>query len=374
MRRTQNVLEFGEYKFILEFTNQTQGKEDFKAKHKLKYPGLYPSPLRYSATMAHPRVSWKVWLHQQIPNTSVTSGVDIYTGEPVAVKQLEATVESQRYIRKRLRLAYQYKYKLNKGVLGILDMWREHGTSPPCLFSQRSKSPPRCKHIVYSSPLAKNNFADSLWPLIAIEERHSYFYQTLSGLSELHEHGIVHGSISPESLLLLAETLADASEDKSSRRAAILLNMKQPEKHDPSICVAPELWQPEKRKGLDKTKVDIWALAASWLFAFLRPPKGTTITKDTYRILQSSLDEQVKQKFISEPLAELLRRMLAWDPKNRSSARAALIDKVWEPIVAQMKEAEGDRKRKRKEKMQVPDGADKRVRVLSPDSDEYLDT
>ncbi|KAL7921793.1 kinase-like domain-containing protein [Trichoderma austrokoningii] len=369
MRRTRNVLEFGEYEFILEFINQTQGKDDLKAKYGPTYPGLYPPPSVDSACMAHPRVSGRVWLHQKIPNTSVTSGVDIYTGEPVAVKQLQTTADSARHIKRRLRLARQSKYEQNKGILGVIDMWCEHSLSHPCLFR---KSPPHCEHISYSSPLANENFADSPWFLIAVEERLSYFYQTLSGLSELHEHGIVHGNILPESLLLLTERSADDTEDKSSKRAVILISMKRLKKHDPSICVAPELWKPGKQKGLDKTKADIWALAASWLLAFLRPPKNTTINEDSYRTLQKSLDDQVERKKMSESLAELLRRMLAWDPQSRPSAQAALADKVWEPIVARMTEAEGDRKRKRKEKMKVPDGIDKRVRVLSPETDEHL--
>lgn len=81
---------------------------------------------------------------------------------------------------------------------------------------------------------------------------------------------------------------------------------------------------------------------------------STAVTNEwIYRILQTSLNTRVKEKYISEPLAELLRQMLAWDPQNRPNARAALTHRVWKPIAAQMKEAEGDRKRNREEKMKV---------------------
>ncbi|UKZ58863.1 uncharacterized protein TrAtP1_000185 [Trichoderma atroviride] len=84
------------------------------------------------------------------------------------------------------------------------------------------------------------------------QERHLYLYQTLSGLSELHERGVVHGSLLSESLLLPTKTLANDSEDKSPKQVVILLNMEQPKEHSPSICVAPELWHPEKKNRFDQ--------------------------------------------------------------------------------------------------------------------------
>lgn len=83
---------------------------------------------------------------------------------------------------------------------------------------------------------------------------------------------------------------------------------------------------------------------------------------------------RAKEKYISKPLAELLRRILAWDPQNRPSSRTALTQ-VWKPIVTQMKEAEGNRMQKQEEKkMNVTGAKDQRVRVRSPDSNEYVDT
>ncbi|PKK50011.1 hypothetical protein CI102_7193 [Trichoderma harzianum] len=374
MRRTQNFIRFGDYRFVLEFVAQGQGEDRIKT-HPSGYRGLYPSPALNPAPRTHSKTSWNIWLHNKIPDTSIISGVNIFTGEPVAVKQLHNKTALLPYASNRLQIARQYNKKRDKGVLGIIDVWCQHNISPPCFSNGLEKvNDNSCERTFYSMPLAKNNFRDMPWVNIAYEKRLALFHQTLLGLVELHQQSITHGDIIPESLLIFTEPEESTSKAPfPPRRAAISLNMRKPNKKpDPSVCVAPEVWssQSEQRQDLDETKLDIWALAASWLFAFTVPPKNMKITKQSFGGLKMTLDTQSKKGLIKEPLVKLLRQMLAWEPQDRPSAADALADEVWHPIRDKMQQEEDSRKRKRLDMMKSVDGGDKRVRVLSPDPDE----
>ncbi|KAL6820018.1 kinase-like domain-containing protein [Trichoderma camerunense] len=372
MRRSHNFIRFGDYRFVLEFVAPDQELDKIKT-HRSGYRGLYPSPALNPALMTRSKTSWNIWLHNKIPDTSITSGVNIYTGEPVAVKQLHSKTALLPYTRNRLQVARQYDKKRDQGVLGIIDVWCEHDISPPCFSNRLEKvDDDGCERTFYSTPLAKNNFRDMPWVNIEFEKRLALFYQTLLGLADLHQQNITHGDILPESLLIFTENESTTKAQSPPRRAVISLNMrKRKKKPDPSVCVAPEVWssQSEQNPDLDETKLDIWALAASWLFAFTIPPKNMKIRKQSYGGLKMTLDAQSKRELIMEPLVKLLRQMLAWKPQDRPSAADALVDKVWDSIRDKLQEEEDTRKRKRLDMMKSVDGGDKRVRILSPDPD-----
>lgn len=136
-----------------------------------------------------------------------------------------------------------------------------------------------------------------------------------------------------------------------------------------SICAAPEIW--ENQKDLDQTKVDIWALAASWLFAYIDPPDNVRITEHDFGICQS-LDDLLKRDVISEPLFHLFRRMLSWKPEERPSAKKALADKAWESIREQVRAKSDKKKRRRVQEIQQHQskvGEPKKVKVVSPNND-----
>ncbi|KAL6691243.1 kinase-like domain-containing protein [Trichoderma pleuroticola] len=373
MRRSHNFIRFGDYRFVLEFVTQDHGEDKIKT-HPSGYRGLFPSPALNPASMTHSKTSWNIWLHNKIPDTSITAGVNIYTGEPVAVKQLHNKTALLPYTSNRLQVARQYDKKQDKGVLGIIDVWCEHNISPPCCYNRQERADDgSCERTFYSMPLAKNNFRDMPWMNLKFEKRLALFYQTLLGLAELHQQNMTHGDILPESLLIFTEPESTTNAQSPPRRAVVALNMrKRKKKPDPSVCVAPEVWrsQSEQNGDLDETKLDIWALAASWLHAFTVPPKNTKIKKQSYGGLKMTLDTQSQRGLIKEPLVKLLRQMLAWEPQDRPSAADALADQVWNPIRDKMREEEDTRKRKRLDMMKSVDGGDKRVRVLSPDPDE----
>ncbi|KAL7903970.1 kinase-like domain-containing protein [Trichoderma velutinum] len=370
MRRSRNFLNFGPYRFVLEFIVQDQ--DEIEVRHS-GYSGLHSSLSLDPTPFAYSKTSWNIWLHNKIPNTSIIAGVNIYTGEPVAVKQMRNRTAKLPFTRNRLQLALQYHKRQGKGVLGIVDVWCEHKISPPCCFDSESVEKTdgkKCKRTFYSMPLAKHNFRDLPWRKFDFQERLALFYETLSGLVELHQCGIIHGNILPESLLILTELESTTKGQSPPTRAFIPLKIhKRKEKPDASVYVAPEVWESAKDSELDETKLDIWAIASSWLCAFVLLPTNLKIKQQSYRVLQLTLDDQYRKGRIKEPLYKLLCRMLAWEPQDRPSAADALADEAWKPIRDKIQQDEISRKRRRAKIMEGCDSDAKKVRLLSPDPD-----
>ncbi|KAL6807677.1 kinase-like domain-containing protein [Trichoderma sp. SZMC 28013] len=362
LRQIHNYLRFGDYLFDLELVVQGQGKTKTEP---TDYPVLHSLSGFNHTPMEDPKSSRDIWLLTNKPHSSITSGVNIFTGELVAVKELDTSTISLPYSIDRLRIARQYYKKRDQGVLGIIDVWCERQCSPSCLSDRRV-----CEKLYYSMPLAENSFRDMKWNKID-KARLALFYQTLLGLSKLHEKNITHGSILPESLLFLTETDFKPEDQPLTITAVISLNIRERKKKpDASICIAPEVWDRMKDGGdLDEAKFDIWALAASWLYTLIEPPEDLKINPRSHRMLQTILDECTKKEHIQEPLTKLLRRMLAWEPQDRPSAADALEDEVWKPIHDEIQEELERRKRKKRE-MTEGGGGKKRVRVVSPELDE----
>lgn len=304
-------------------------------------------------TDAELEIFWHVWLHQKIPSSlSIRSGVDIYDGQPVAVKALLNKAETRQYTIDQLALASHYRDRPAKGILGVIETWCGHWKSPPCLL-RTSSGIDHCQKTYFSMPLAEQNFDHYRWRQFKTKENVTYLYHTLSGLAELHKQGLVHGNIRPE-LLLIHE-----------KRAFISLCMNKAERPDASVCVAPEFWLSRDRESdLDATKLDIWALAASWLYRCVNAPRDLMVTRHSHTKILETLSSRKEIGDINGPLYRLFRRMLAWEPHSRPSASEALEDEAWRPILA-LRVVE-TRKRKRTQTEIEEEGQSKRVRLAIP--------
>ncbi|KAK1240356.1 hypothetical protein MKX07_004384 [Trichoderma sp. CBMAI-0711] len=368
LRRKRNLLRFGEYRFALEFVTTEEDRDRLIAQLDKNlyccYNGSPPSQLLNFMPTSHSETSWNVWLHQRIPNTSVMAGVHIFTGQPVAVKELQVNPRTREHILDRLQVVSQYSGKSEQGVLGIIDTWCGHDTSPPCHFSE-NETTDHCHQLFYSMPLAKYTFLNMPWVEVQPKTRLLLFYQTLVGLAELHRQGIIHGNIRPDSLFVLPSIQPSPTADRSvPKKAVISLCMKQTATPNPSICIAPEIWY---SKSGDRAKADIWALAASWLSAYFQLPSGVQVTRESYHSLQKNIDAQTKKRNFKGPFALLLRKMLAWEPADRPGAEELLADVIWQPVLARARSIESSRKRKRMERIHQSFTRPRRVRLLSPD-------
>ncbi|KAM0512401.1 hypothetical protein ACHAPE_008850 [Trichoderma viride] len=373
LRRERNYIRIGPYRFLLKFNTQSPETNrrfitHMNTKLKSEYHGLVRSRLFNFIPMgsSYTRTRWNLWLHQQIPTTEITTGVNIYTGQPVAIRKLR----NKDTIIDQLQMAHQIKDKQQNGILGIIDVWCDHQTSPPCLFhSQGPNVHAECHYTYYSMPLASYNFFDLPWSKLEVDKRLLYLHQTLLALAELHEQQLVHGNIQPGSLLIMGDELRLDSETLSTQKVVLSLSMRRVEKMMSSranICVAPEVWQNEgATKDLDGTKLDIWAIATSWIYAFGTPPNWKIATKDNHKWLQ----DQVRRLSKSTPFIELLHKMLAWEPQDRPTVAEALASDAWHLVQTMKQEMEDQKTQKRKAEIQS-DGV-KRVRVLSPRERDY---
>ncbi|KAL7792557.1 kinase-like domain-containing protein [Trichoderma ceciliae] len=363
LRREKNYLRFGPYHFYLQFMAQTEESygmlTDYLNEHITNNcHGLNPSCLFNFIPKPSPylRIWRNIWLHNEIPTTHIITGVNIYTGHPIAIKKIHNTevVRTRRQVIDQLRTALHYKDTQDGGILGVFDIWCSHQTSPPCLFNiNRHKTLDRCQNTFYSMPLAEYNFLDLPWSKVAYEVRLSYIHQTLLGLADLHEQGIVHGNIRPESLLILASikhTLYTDTKIPTAKKAVLSFSTSQ---------------RTKTTIDLDETKLDIWALAASWLHAFIRIPSHFKVaTKHDHCLLQGQISTKIKEYPSRQPFLALLYQMLAWEPHHRLSVAEVLASDAWQCIQVERQKSE-TKKRKQKDLMQS--ARVKRVRVLSPD-------
>ncbi|KAK1247042.1 hypothetical protein MKX08_000844 [Trichoderma sp. CBMAI-0020] len=373
LRKERNYIRIGPYRFLLRFNTQSPETNHRFTTHmnkkiKSAYHGLVPSRLFNFIPMGSPytRTRWNIWLHQQIPTTDIITGVNIYTGQPVAIKKLR----NKDTIIDQLQMAIRIKDKQKSGILGIIDVWCDHQTSPPCLFnSQGSNVRAECHYTYYSVPLASYNFFNLPWSKLEVNKRLLYLHQTLLALAELHNQQLVHGNIQPRSLLIMGDKLRLDSETLSTQKVVLSLSMRRVEKmvsNRANICVAPEVWQNEgATTDLDGTKLDIWALASSWIYAFGTPPNRKIAIKDDHEWLQS----QVTRLSKLTPFIDLLQKMLAWEPRDRPTVAEALASDAWHLVQTMKQEREDEKQKKRKADMQS-DGV-KRVRVLSPSERDY---
>ncbi|KAL7928151.1 hypothetical protein V8C35DRAFT_318817 [Trichoderma chlorosporum] len=279
-------------------------------------------------------------------------------------------IHVRQYIVDQLQMALQNKDKQESGILGIIDVWCDHRTSPPCLFNAHDHD--LCHHTQYSMPMASYNFLDLPWIKLKADKRLLYLHQTLLGLAELHDQNLVHGNIRPGSLLILGNTarkLRLDSESLAVQKVVLSPSMSCVQKKmfdSTRICVAPEIRQNRgATTDLDGTKIDIWGIASSWLYAFATPPNREIATKDTHKWLQGQLDRLPT----SGPFTKLLRKMLAWEPRDRPTVAEALASDAWQLVWTEKEKVKDKKKRRREGKMQS-NGA-KRVRVLTPEKENY---
>ncbi|KAL7894590.1 kinase-like domain-containing protein [Trichoderma sp. SZMC 28014] len=374
LRRERNYIRIGPYRFLLKFNTQSPETNNRFITHmntilKSEYHGLARSRLFNFIPMgsSYTRTRWNIWLHQQLPTTEITAGVNIYTGQPVAIKKLR----NKDTIIDQVQAALQIEDKQTGGILGIIDVWCDHQTSPPCLFdSQGSNLHAECQYTYYSMPLASYNFFDLPWSKVYAENRHLYLHQTLLALAELHDQQLAHGNIQPGSLLIMGDKLRLDSVTLSTQKVVLSLSMRRVEKMVSSranICVAPEVWQNGgATTDLDGMKLDVWALASSWIYAFGTPPNRKIATKDDHEWLRN----QVNRLSDMTPFLDLWQKMLAWEPQDRPTVAEVLAtSEAWNLVQTMKQEMEDEKQQKRKAEIQ-PDGV-KRVRVLSPREGDY---
>lgn len=382
----RNYLRFGEYEFVLAFRHP-RDSDEFRARRDkalMLSQGTYPSrhldlvPNPTHFTLGNTRI------HRRLvegPVTSLFCGVRLHTGEPVAVRQLNFTKETQRRVLNELKMMSRFSGNQN-GILGLIDQWCEHGMSPPCQLHKKWETSRDDEQMFYSMPLAEYDFESFPWSSLDFDNRLEYFHQTLAALREIHQSGIIHGAIRPRSLMIMLDTRStlapsqlDSSRHHLPNRVAIsnfayaVARSHLSRKPKRAVWVAPEVWASTTETPYDK-KADVWSLAVSWLRAFVYPPEHAEIDQPGYRRLLKTVDDIYQKGKITEPFRSLLLRMLAWDPEHRPDIGEALASDVWESVVRRQASEREAVRRERDDRIKGPGDGVKRVRVLSPEGED----
>lgn len=383
--RERNCLQFGDYHFVLEFNLDPLDHDRFREQRDAILSLNNTRPSRHLAlvpTEDHLRC-WDIRIHHLLSHGShgsqIYCGVQLHTGKPAAVKKMRYKRDSHHRIRNELRVASLFA-ESNAGVHGVFSSWCEHGESPPCRLEKCETSSDH-EDVYYSMPLADYDFESMPWAQLDFVERLGYFHQTLRGLIRLHEKEILHGRIRPRSLLIMPETpspqlespIAETSNHHLPTKAAISpAATAQPygKPLHPECWIAPEVYTSTTESPCT-SKTDIWALAASWLPAFVVVPSKVRINQRTYRVMVKTVEDQHEKRKISAAFRTLLLQMLAWDPNDRPTAEEALAHDAWTPLLME-RELRGERVRRERNR-RIQDarlGGVKKVRILSPEAED----
>ncbi|KAL7899171.1 hypothetical protein HDV63DRAFT_372502 [Trichoderma sp. SZMC 28014] len=370
-----NLFLFGRYWFELEICLKDEDMSrfrDFQDRNlKRHYCGLPPSKLLDFIPGTNPviRKSGEIWLQQRIPNTKLRASVHTFSGQPLVVEKFENNHSTREYINSRFQFARQRTDKDDDNSRVMLtNLWCENDACGSRHLEELLEVCD-CPSIYYAMPLTANNFRDASWDQISVQDRLRYFYQTLQGLAELHQQHSTHGCILPDSLVFRERELPSSKDHGGLLREAGISLSLQLNKFHGSACAAPEIW--DNQKDLDQTKVDIWALAASWLLTYMDPIDDIRVTEPGFGI-RESLDDLLNEGMITESLFHLMGKMLSWKPEGRPSAKEVLANKAWEPIWEQERAENANKKRGRMQEMQQHHsevGEPKKVKVVSPNND-----
>lgn len=141
MHMTMNRLRFGSLDYCLKFT-EAGDRREFKS-HLESYNYIVAKADAGSAATLHlvdsvPKQSHlrirNIIQHRTIGHGSfgvVKSGVDMFTGDPLAIKTLNYQRRSATAIKQELEIASLFSSDC-VGIVPMLDSWCEHGESPPC--------------------------------------------------------------------------------------------------------------------------------------------------------------------------------------------------------------------------------------------------
>lgn len=209
------------------------------------------------------------------------------------------------------------------GLLPTLSAMCEHGCPKICCGLER---------FFLFMPSAISDFAGGFWIDTSIPRlaKLHFLKEPLEGLKTLHAMGIMHRDIRPKNMLIMSNdppraALCDygkAVEAKTSKVTTI----------GPIYTLAPEVWM-VARDGPYTAKIDTWAYGyAIAVVLGYKPPDYSKITQDQLASILRTLRASYVRGTDSEPLVDLVSKLLVWRPQDRWSAEQALEHECWLPI------------------------------------------
>ncbi|KAL9608564.1 MAG: hypothetical protein Q9167_006610 [Letrouitia subvulpina] len=243
----------------------------------------------------------------------VYSGVNARTGEPLAIKEHRVkNLHEQRVIDNEIHVGMANCV----GILRTKLEWCEHQNQKPC-----GKIP---ESIFTASPLAIRDFCHHGWNDTPLPEILEFYRGPLIGLSFLHRYTCMHRDVHGGNLFIISLNPPKAVlGDFGKAKEGLLADNPH---LGPGHTVAPEV----DGKSNYNEKIDVWSLGFS-LFGSIcyerqkeNLVQGEHVTKKWHDGAMECLHDFSKKGRLQTHVTELLRYMLAWNPKARISAEKAL--------------------------------------------------
>ncbi|KAI4162412.1 MAG: hypothetical protein LQ342_003978 [Letrouitia transgressa] len=316
-----------QYTFVFEDLTQEKYAEFIKRRnilfedlgHQAPHPALSAIPRQQDVkrgpvithgTLAFGKFGW------------VYSGVNAATGDPLAVKEHRPkNVQEQRIIDNEIdigmaecELLIPALDNLNDrdpgvGLLRTNLEWCEHQNHKPCGRIPES--------IFTASLLARCDFYHFPWSEAPLARILEFYRGPLVGLAFLHTHGYMHRDVHGGNLFVVSvDPPRSVLGDFGKAMKGLSANFSH---LGPVHTVAPEV----DGKSNYSELIDIWSLGFSLFGVILskyqaeKVVKGERITKELHDWATECLRIYSRQGTLEAQVAELLKLMLAWDPKKR---------------------------------------------------------
>ena len=191
-------------------------------------------------------------------------------------------------------------------------------------------------------PHALSDLSLNFWTNLGIPRRNKLHWlrELLEGISILHAMGIMHRDIRPKNMLILSNEPPRASLCDYGK--AIEAGRSTHTTIGPIHTLAPEVWTVSTAKAYTD-KIDMWAygyaIAEILGYSLQKYPgqddfytNDPRITHNRHSAILEMLRAHVNKITEDEPLADLVSKLLVWEPEQRLSACRALEHHCWDSI------------------------------------------
>ena len=247
----------------------------------------------------------------------VSQGVDIVTGEYIAVKSFLPDRTTKESVLNEAKIGMMAT--ADEGLLPTLKALCQHGKHPQACL----KSGP--DEYFLSFPMASFDFANTQFSRLDDRTKLKLFFDTLKGLRSMHARNIMHRDVSMRNMMVLSVEPMKGVMCDFGRSTEKLWDS------DPILgprgTVAPEV------SGVHdyNNKIDAW----SWAYA-VACLIGYDMSGSNQRMTRARHEDVLQQIYligllepVFEDLVELLQRMLEWDQHHRTSITEACRHRCW---------------------------------------------